>query len=333
MKVIIYPKLSSQASDRADFFSTFVKICTMKRMAIPLLLVVFGFCHCSDNSNTAFSKGDRIDPNVDPNTFAQAYIDSLRQQTVSLDTVTDVKTLLCQQWEHREDKQEVATYGGSANFVTVYRGMAFFNDGSVVRNPRSYISLGTWQYDEDNRILSINLKAGDNYRYKIMMISANQLKWVDLDDVQPVMETYVAQSFSYKQNELDPFYGVNNQWRIKPDKPETPEQINKRVKDCVRFYGLFYNDNLVRDTAIISFVGLPNCFKWYSSGIGLQTADKLSDEWKDCFYDTAQALKAHALLENLITKKYQWTKGSFDWRVKTAKVLQQMIEKSETLLK
>jgi hypothetical protein len=317
----------------ADFFSTFVKICTMKRTAIPLLLMMFGFCYCSDNPNAASGKEDRIDPNDDPSAFAKAYIDSLRPQSVNLANITDIKTLLCQQWEHKEDKEEVATYGGSGSFVTVYRGMAFFNDGSVVRNPRSYISLGTWQYDDEKKIISINLKAGDNYRYKIMAISANELKWIDLDETRPNVETYVAQSFSYKQNELDPFYGANNQWRIKPGKPETPEQINKRVKDCVRFYSLFYNDNLLRDTAIISFVGLPSCFNWYSSGIGVQAADKLSDEWKDCFYDKAQALKAHALLENLITQKYQWTKGRFDWRVKTAKVLQQMIEKSEILLK
>lgn len=304
----------------------------MKRTVLPLVLLVFCFCYCSDNPNPTSRKEDSIDPNADPSAFAKAYIDSLRPQSVNLANITDIKTLLCQQWEHKEDKDEVATYGGSANFVTVYRGMAFFNDGSVVRNPRSYISFGTWTYDDNKKIISINLKAGDNYRYKIMALSASELKWIDLDDARPKVETYVAQSFSYKQNELDPFYGANNQWRIKPGKPETPEQINKRVKDCVRFYSLFYNDNLLRDTSIISFVGLPSCFKWYSSGIGVLTVDKLGDEWKDCFYDKAQALKAHALLENLITQKYHWTKGRFDWRVKTAKVLQQMIVKSETLL-
>lgn len=322
------------ASDMADFFSTFVKICTMKRTAIPLLLLVFCFCYCSDNPNATSRKEDGIDPNDNPNAFAKAYIDSLRPQTVDLSKIRDIETLLCQQWEHQEDKKDndAAALGGSVNYVTVYRGMAFFNDGSMVRNPRSYISLGTWQYDDATKIISINLKEGDNYRYKIKAVSADELQLIDLDDANPQVETYVSQAFCYKKNEDDPFYEANNQWRIKPRKPETPAQINKRVKDCVRFYALFYNDNLLRDTSIISFVGLPSCFNWYSGGIGVQKAEKLSDEWQACFYDKAQALKAHALLENLITQKYHWTKGRFDWRVKTAKVLQQMNEKASSLL-
>lgn len=306
----------------------------MKRMVLPLLLSVFCFYACSNNQNGTPRQAASIDPNTDPSAFAQAFIDSLRPLTVDLSQIRDIKTLLCQQWEHLEDKKDndEAAKGGSLNYVTVYRGMAFYNDGSMVRNPRSYISLGKWQYDDATKTITMNLSDGENYKYKIKAVSADELQLIDLEDASPTVITYVSQAFGYKKNEDDPFYTANNQWRIKPKKPETQEQINKRVRDCVRFYGLFYNDNLLRDTSIISFIGLPSCFNWYSGGIGVQKAEKLGYDWQACFYDKAQALKAHALLENLILQKYYWTRGKFDWRVKTAKVLQQMIEKSEALL-
>lgn len=296
----------------------------MKRTVLPLLLLLFCFYSCSENPKPGASKGGGNGSSTDVVEIAADYIDSLRQQVNDLHDVSDIKALLCQQWEHAEDKKEAETYGGSSSFTMVYRGMAFFNDGTVVTNPRSFISFGTWQYSDDDKIILINLDNGDRYRYKIKAVAANELLLDDLDDGQSKTEKYVAQAFAYKKNERDPFYVANNQWRIKPTQSETLAQINKRVKDCVRFYGLFYNDNLVRDTSIISFVGLPSCFNWYNSGIGVQTADKLSDEWKGCFYNMEQALQAHAILEKLITKKYHWTKGPFDWRVKTAKVLQQM---------
>lgn len=313
----------------------------MKRMAIPLLLVVFGFCYCSDGqkspAKSSDNKGDGeayedvIDAG-DTRDTVRDYKLSLQQLIIDILDIKDIKTLLCQQWEHQEDKNDAKAYGTTGSFTMVYRGLVFFNDGTVVRNPRGYISLGTWQYNDADKIISINLNDGDSYRYKIKAVAADELQLIDLDEASPKVETYVAQAFCYRKNSDDPFYGANNQWRIKPRQPETDAQINKRVRDCVRFYGLFYNDNLLRDTAVISFVGLPSCFSWYNSAIGVQMADKLSDEWKNCFYNEAQALKAHSLLENLITQKYHWTKGNFDWRVKTAKVLQQMNEKASSLL-
>jgi hypothetical protein len=307
----------------------------MIKTALPLLLAAFCFCHCSDSqkgpSRSSESKGGS-DAYKDAKDIAKDYSLSLQQLIIDILDIKDIKTLLCQQWEHQEDKAEAQTYGGSASFTMVYRGLAFFNDGTVVRNPRGYINFGTWKYNDADKIISISLNDGDAYRYKIKAVAADELQLIDLDEPTPKVETYIAQAFCYRKNSDDPFYGANNQWRIKPRKPETPAQINKRVKDCVRFYSLFYNDNLLRDTSMISFVGLPSCFSWYNSGIGVQLPDKLSDEWIGCFYDKAQALKAQAILEDLITQKYDWTRGDFDWRIKTAKVLQQMNERASSLV-
>jgi hypothetical protein len=306
----------------------------MKRMTLPLLLAAFCFCHCSDSQKSPSKSSDSKGGSgayKDASYIAKDYKLSLQQHIIDILDIKDIKTLLCQQWEHQDDKNEAQNYGSTGSFTMVYRGLVFFNDGTVVRNPRGYISFGTWKYNDADKIISINLKDGDAYRYKIKAVAADELQLIDLDEASPKVETYVAQAFCYRKNSDDPFYAANNQWRIKPSRAETPAQISKRVKDCVRFYGLFYNDNLLRDTAMISFVGLPSCFSWYNSGIGVQMADKLSDEWIDCFYDKAQALKAHAILEDLITQKYNWTRGDFDWRVKTAKVLQQMNERANTL--
>jgi hypothetical protein len=125
----------------------------------------------------------------------------------------------------------------------------------------------------------------------------------------------------------DPFYGSNNQWRIKPTKPETDEAIKKRLLDCVSFYNKLLKDKVARaSTSPAAFTGLPPVFNWYNGSITVTGKEKLMDKWVNCFYNKEQAFKAQAMLENIIGKKYKWDKDEPNWLKKDGDVVQQIYD-------
>jgi hypothetical protein len=310
MKVIIYS------------FLHLPKCIRMEKIALPLLcLFAFFWQACSDDPSAKASKKQQKEYDTSVYAIGERYKDSLRGYMTDLAGVTDIKALLCQQWEHEEDRKVLR---GSGPSRYPYRGFAFFSDGTMVLSPRDFLMPGKWSYADADKMITVSLADGRTSRYKIKALAADELVLLDKGESGASPETYVGQAFTHNRPEDDPFHPSNIAWRNKPRQPESPAAIAKRVGGCIHFYRLFYNDNLMRDNKQISFAGLPSCFNWYYGGIGVQKAEKLEGDWVDCFYDRKQALQAHAMLEKLITEKFHWTKGEFDWRVKTVKVLQQM---------
>ena len=103
--------------------------------------------------------------------------------------------------------------------------------------------------------------------------------------------------------------------------------IKKRLKECLHFYILFYRDNLEKEENIISFYGLPTCLKWYAGGIYMVKENELAENWFDCFYNKAQAMKANQAMESILRKKYIWSKENSSWVKKNLLVLEQIYAK------
>ena len=83
---------------------------------------------------------------------------------------------------------------------------------------------------------------------------------------------------------------------------------------------------LAKDEKIVSFWGLPSCFKWYGGAIYLKKEDELKENWINCFYNKEQALTAQAMLESIISKKYQWDKEETNWVKQSSGVVKQMYD-------
>jgi hypothetical protein len=54
-------------------------------------------------------------------------------------------------------------------------------------------------------------------------------------------------------------------------------------------------------------------------------------KWLNCFYNKEQALKAHAMLEKIISKKYKWKKEERNWVKQSADVVMQMYDRLKLL--
>jgi hypothetical protein len=237
---------------------------------------------------------------------------------------TDIKTLLSQNWEDKEDAQEAVLSGGSSSFEMPYRGFSFFTDNTLVQNPRDNIRFGNWTLDEPNKIIDIVYADGSKAQYKIAAIGVKSMVLVNNADKKRT--EYQADGKVQKNVTDDPFYSTNNLWRKKPARAESDSAIKLRALQCVLFYSKFLDDNVARAGNTISFIGLPTCFKWYAGGITVTGKEKLEEKWVNCFYNKEQAFKAQVMLENIITKKYKWNKEEPNWVKMDADVIKQIYD-------
>jgi len=176
-----------------------------------------------------------------------------------------------------------------------------------VQDPRDNIRFGKWEVDEAGKLLTITYANGSKTQYTIESIAAKDLVLMSKGEKKKV--EYRADGKVHKDAANDPFYGRNNQWRIKPATSETDEAIKQRLLDCLAFNFKFLNDNIERDAKTVSFIGFPTIFKWYSGGVSIIPKNKVEPKWIACFYNEAQALKAQEMMENIITRKYKWDKN------------------------
>jgi hypothetical protein len=254
--------------------------------------------------------------------------ESTKDSTISsftdLSSTKDLKKILCQNWENKEDAEEAALSGGGDGLEMPYRGLSFFEDGSFVENPRDNIRFGKWTFNESEKLINVELKKGTKAQYKIVGVGPRELILMSVSDKKKV--AYRADAKMQQQPADDPFYETNNLWRIKPIKAESDSAIRLRTEQCLLFYSKFLADNAGRGGNIISFVGLPSCFKWYRGRVSVRSAEKLEDKWINCYYNKEQALKAHAMLEGIISKKYKWNKEESNWVKQSADVVHQMYD-------
>lgn len=280
----------------------------MKTLLLIALLFAAGLCGCNNNKTEEANSSPK---------------DTVSNTLVNLSASSTLPELLCQNWENKEDIDDGILSGSSSDLEIPFHGYCFFEDGSVVQNPRDNIKFGKWTLDEKIKYISIVLEDGSKKDCQLKAIGVKNLL---LKTGNEEAVKYVADGKKHSNLSDDPFYPANNKWRIKPTRAETDSAIKQRVIQCVLFYGKFLKDNADRGLATISFYGLPTCFKWYSGGISIINKDKIGLKWINCFYNKDQAIQGQQLLGNVISKKYNWDKKETKWVRQSANVMFQMAD-------
>lgn len=283
----------------------------MKNILSLALLIAVLFCSCNNDGHKPAEKiivADSISPSL-------SY----------LSTGNTIPQLLCQNWENKEDVDDGILNSGASNgdLEIPFRGFTFFDDGVMVQNPRDNMKTGKWTLDEKSKIIHMIFDNGSSTDFTVDAIGVKSLL---LKAGKDKAVKYVADGKKHKIVSDDPFYPANNKWRIKPTHSETGSEIKSRVIQCVLFYNKFFQDNGDRNEKVISFYGIPSCFKWYQGGISVNNKDKLSKKWIDCFFNTDQAVQGQQLLENIISKKYKWNRQEPSWIKQSAGVLLQIAD-------
>ena len=239
---------------------------------------------------------------------------------------------LCQQWELRDpDDANTAdlTYDAKTG-DHLFQEIMLYRDSSVTYNPRNGIRMGKWRLGQldDKLLLRLLFDNGATREFIILQKKSNQLSlaWKDGNSRYGMHLSSDAKAHAKGTN--DPFHPVNNKWRIHPALAESDSAIRERMKNCIRFYALYFRDHILRNRSDINFSGLPTCFIWYRRGIGLYETDALTDDWIDCFYSEKQAIKGRNIVKELFKKyDFDWPKGTPSWFYETHSVLEQMYHK------
>jgi hypothetical protein len=212
----------------------------------------------------------------------------------------------------------------------LFPSLNLFKDSSALENPRSDLQIASWHRQLKNKINSVIMNYGKNKirSYRIRQLSQRNLtiSWNDGND--SLWLKYHSDGMAHQNILNDPFHPRNNGWRIKPVRIESEAEIKKRVKGCVRFYALYFRDNIKRHKEIIEFLGLPEIFTWYNGGIGLPEKKDIGNSWVACFYNKVQADQGYSVLVNLLADNdFDWPTGTPGWHYRTLSVLEQMHEK------
>ncbi len=293
----------------------------------PMLFMITTGCNENKKANegkkiVTDSKKQSTEDSYNTDTMFQALPNMLED----LSSSTNMEQLLTQNWVLDDDKEalEMASDGGA--FEMPVRSFSMAADFTIVKNIRNAMDNGTWKFDEAKKILTLKYTNGSSDIYKLRALAADKMKLTNVGIKSETVLTFVSDAKRYKNAADDPFYIANNKWRIKPRASESDVAIKQRLKDNLRFFILFYRDVIARKSAAASFYGLPSCLEWYAGRISIQNKKEISQKWKDCFYNDAQAMKAYDMMDNVISKKITWPKNTTNWLKKNLFALEQIYQ-------
>lgn len=290
-----------------------------------LILVILG---CGGHTSGGDDKPNANAPYIVKETIATGDTGITRLAGIKRVNELDI---LCQHWElAKEGISSSSPMLYDKNYERIYPELNIFTDSGYMENPRSHVVTGTWRIIKHDGMLGLTLRSTDKEKnFYINELRSRSLKLATIDNAGDTLYLDLSSDGLIHKNRLnDPFHPVNNQWRMPPLKPENDSAIAARAKQCVKFYALFYRDNILRQKDKINFAGLPVIFEWYRRGIGMPDWEDIHDSWVHCFYDKDQARKGYDVLRKVIVDyEFVWPKGLPDWRMETENVLEQMYHK------
>jgi hypothetical protein len=234
---------------------------------------------------------------------------------------------LCQYWEVTDS--ENPTYRDVIDQQTEggfnIPGIIFMTDSTFLENPKATMRYG--KFVLNGKEIEAQFDDGKNAVYTILDTLGNTMTIRRVEKDHTTTLHVKGSGIFWPDATLNPFNKINTRWEIKPKTAENPEALKERLKECVRFYEYFFRGNAVSASNEIDFVGLPSCFKWYLGAVYVQGPKKLDGKWINCFYSEEQAMDARQMMENLITKKYNWDTVQENWMFQIADVLKQIQEK------
>ncbi len=234
---------------------------------------------------------------------------------------------LCQYWEVTDAENPTFRDVNDTHLegVNNYAGIIFMTDSTFLEDPKAEMRYGKFSFK--GKVIKANFDDGRKAEYDINSVEGNTmiLKRVEKNHTT-TLQVKGAQIF-WPDASLNPFNKINSQWRIKPSKVESVDALKTRLKACVQFYEYFFQGYANSESKELDLLGLPTCFKWYQGAIYVQGLKNLDKKWINCFYSEEQAVHARQMMEDAVTKKYDWDTTQRNRLKQTADVLKQIHDK------
>ncbi len=176
---------------------------------------------------------------------------------------------------------------------------------------------GNWQLNDTRNFLQLSLPNGsksillkvDSITNEVLQLkidSANFIKFIGFRNPKDAVEGWFDKRMTtfkftinnehYSDVSLDPYSINNNRWRVRPQQPETPQQLKQRVMGHLEFFRLLFTDAIKNDKDFVTYNWFVCPLTPANNGIGLKNYKKVKEAWEDCFYDTIQAKQGYDIL-------------------------------------
>ncbi len=300
----------------------------MKRNLFYFIALCILFCGCNADKSSKTDNGKQSTDAIHParGKFEVHGLENLNASGI-------LKDIICQCWEFKEDAADDAGSDPHSKIERVYRGYCLFSDGTMIKDPRGNMTTGKWTMNENEKPVSLRFFLSNNETevYKLAYLMPYQMKLAKRAGDKNLIIDLGSEAVRFTNIANDPFYITNNSWRFKPAKKESNSALKQRLKNCIHFFVLFYDQKINTGSDFVSFTGLPSCFKWYGGGIYLQKEKELQAKWVNTFYNKEQAMFAYKLAGVLLEQKYIWPEKETNWLKLNVAVLKQMEQKIDSL--
>lgn len=185
--------------------------------------------------------------------------------------------------------------------------ISFFPDSSFTRvNKEGGYSAGRWAFDTASQTVFLTANRNTDEIGVFFSFAGNGLKLINLEFSPQESVSLVEYGRKLSRFQDDPYFDGNNWWRIKPEKPETDEQIRARLVNYLAHTALILKSAQIREQDYISMEFSQGIVKLYNVGIGIVKKDQIPATWAQGFYSMEDARKAYDMFEDyLFTAKHK----------------------------
>lgn len=202
----------------------------------------------------------------------------------------------------------------------------FFPDKRFTELTGYSIEAGNWEFDGKE------LKFGDK-KILVERLEEKRKKEFLIGDIMMEEESFQAKLKWVKEVEMletfkmDPFYPKNNLWRKKPSQKENEEQIRERLLNYVLHFAYILKASTEREHNVVSFAHSMGIIRVYRGGIGIVKIEQIKEEWKNCFFDEEDAMKAYDLFKSYLNRGVYKGGTTGDWVKDDYKILMSVYRK------
>ncbi|MCU0335281.1 MAG: hypothetical protein MUF62_09560 [Chitinophagaceae bacterium] len=191
---------------------------------------------------------------------------------------------------------------GEANRV-----IKFYRDGSYAYFGPGGYNYGKWTEDATTQTIELKRKSGKletvntYWRYEVKSPKEMKVR-IYREPLAPpaALEGTMALTAPGGKPDPDPFSPDMNTWREKPQQPEDLTATRTRVLQYLRFLEAVWTYAEKQQVATMPTSWFPRpILMEYSNGVRMAYANEL-DDWNECFYDSASAVKGYQYLSGAL---------------------------------
>lgn len=208
--------------------------------------------------------------------------------------------------------------------------LSLFPDSTFteIKTTGEYVA-GQWKYAKSDSAIILDRHGVSTRLYTSFGHDSTGLRLMNCRIEQSDSVSFAGFGKSMESFKLDPYYSVNNQWRERPAKAETKQEVLARLRNYLLHTACLLNAADVRNQQFISWEFSKGIIKIYRGGIGMISRDEIPERWISHFHSKEDAILAHAILDDFLKTTTYKGQSTGNWVKDDYKILITIYERLE----